>query len=416
MPEAWIIDACRTPRGIGKYDKGALSKIHPQQLAATVLKALAERTGIDTADVDDIVWGTAAQVGTQGGDLGRMAALDAGYSVKSSGVTLDRFCGSGITTVNIAAASIMAGFEDLVIAGGTEMMSMPGRRSADGRPPMMDSGNLRLRARHPQSHQGVCADAIATLESISREALDELSLMSQQRADHAIKNGYFAKSLVPVHHEDGALALDREEYPRPGTTREGLAALKPAFQAMADAPIDEAGTTYRKLITQKYPDLDITFVHHAGSSSGVVDGAAALLLASPDYAKRKGLKPRARVIAMANMGDSPTLMLNAPVPAARKALARAGLTLDDIDLFEINEAFAVVAEKFIRDLSARPREGERERRRDRARSSDRRDRLDPDRHAARRTGAARSEARAGHDVRSGRHGAGGHRGADVGRK
>jgi len=351
MPEAWIIDACRTPRGIGKYDKGALSKIHPQQLAATVLKALTERTGIDTADVDDIVWGTAAQVGSQGGDLGRMAALDAGYSVKSSGVTLDRFCGSGISAVNIAAASIMAGFEDLVIAGGTEMMSMPGRRSADGRPPMMDSGNLRLRARHPQSHQGVCADAIATLENIPREALDDLSLMSQQRADRAIRSGYFAKSLVPVHHEDGTLALDREEYPRPGTTREGLAALKPAFAAMADAPIDEAGTTYRTLITQNYPDLDIKFVHHAGSSSGVVDGAAALLLASPDYAKRHGLKPRAKVVAMANMGDSPTLMLNAPVPAARKALAKAGLTLDDIDLFEINEAFAVVAEKFIRDLA-----------------------------------------------------------------
>jgi len=349
MTEAWIIDACRTPRGIGKYDKGALSKIHPQQLAATVLKALAERTGIDTADVDDIVWGTAAQVGPQGGDLGRMAALDAGYSVKSSGVTLDRFCGSGITTVNIAAASIMAGFEDLVIAGGTEMMSMPGRRGSG--PPVMDNGNLRLRARHPQSHQGVCADAIATLEGIPREALDDLSLESQRRADRAIRNGYFAKSLVPVHHEDGTLALDREEYPRPQTTREGLAALKPAFQAMADAPIDESGATYRKLITQKFPDLDITFVHHAGSSSGVVDGAAALLLAAPAYAKRKGLKPRAKVVAMANMGDSPTLMLNAPVPAARKALAKAGLTLDDIDLFEINEAFAVVAEKFIRDLA-----------------------------------------------------------------
>jgi acetyl-CoA C-acetyltransferase len=349
MTEAWIIDACRTPRGIGKYDKGALARIHPQQLAATVLKALAARTGIDTAEVDDIVWGTAAQVGAQGGDLGRMAALDAGYSVKSSGVTLDRFCGSGITTVNMAAASIMAGFEDLVIAGGTEMMSMPNRRGGNG-PPVMDNGNLRLRAQHPQSHQGVCADAIATLEGISRDALDDLSLESQQRADRAIRSGHFVKSLVPVHHEDGTLALDREEYPRPQTTREGLAALKPAFQAMADAPIDESGTTYRKLITQKYPDLDITFVHHAGSSSGVVDGAAALLLASPDYAKRNGLKPRARVVAMANMGDSPTLMLNAPVPAARKVLAKADLTLDDIDLFEINEAFAVVAEKFIRDL------------------------------------------------------------------
>ena len=229
------------------------------------------------------------------------------------------------------------------------MMSMPNRRGGNGAP-VMDNGNLRLRARHPQSHQGVCADAIATLENIPRAALDDLSLESQQRADHAIRNGYFARSLVPVHHEDGTLALDREEYPRPGTTREGLAALKPAFQAMADAPIDDTGTTYRRLITQKYPDLDINFVHHAGSSSGVVDGAAALLLASPAYAQKHGLKPRAKVVAMANMGDSPTLMLNAPVPAARKALAKAGLTLDDIDLFEINEAFAVVAEKFIRDL------------------------------------------------------------------
>jgi acetyl-CoA C-acetyltransferase len=349
MTEAWIIDACRTPRGIGKYDKGALAKIHPQQLGATVLKALAARTGIDTTDVDDIVWGTAAQSGAQGGDLGRMAALDAGYSVTSSGVTLDRFCGSGITTVNMAAASIMSGFEDLVVAGGTEMMSMPNRRGGNG-PPMMDNGNLRLRASHPQSHQGVCADAIATLENISRDALDDLSLESQKRADRAIRNGYFARSLVPVHREDGTLALDREEYPRPRTTREGLAALKPAFQAMADLAVDERGTTYRKLITQKYPDLDIKFVHHAGSSSGVVDGAAVLLLASPAYAERKGLKPRARVVSMANMGDSPTLMLNAPVPAARKALAKAGLKIDDIDLFEINEAFAVVAEKFIRDL------------------------------------------------------------------
>jgi acetyl-CoA C-acetyltransferase len=196
----------------------------------------------------------------------------------------------------------------------------------------------------------VCADAIATLENIPREALDDLSLESQKRADHAIRNGYFAKSLVPVHHEDGTLALDREEYPRPQTTLEGLAGLKPAFPAIADYALDDKGTTYRKLILDKYPELDINFMHHAGNSSGVVDGSAAVLLASPNYAKAHGLKPRARVVAMANMGDSPTLMLNAPVPAARKVLAKAGLTLDDIDLFEINEAFAVVAEKFIRDL------------------------------------------------------------------
>lgn len=350
MTEALIIDACRTPRGIGKQGKGALADMHPQHLGAAVLKALAERNNLNTAEVDDIIWGTSAQRGPQGGDLGRMAALDAGYDIRSSGVTLDRFCGSGITTVNLAAASIMSGMEDLVIAGGTEMMSMSGRRSAEDGPMMMDAGNLRLRASHPQSHQGVCADAIATLEGISRTDLDALAVESQNRAAHAIANGHFDRSLIKVFKADGTLALDHEEYPRPQTTLEGLAQLKPAFTALADVPLDDKGTTFRGLILAKYPDLKIEHVHHAGNSSGVVDGAAALLLASPRYAAAKGLKARARVVAMANMGDSPTLMLNAPVPAARKVLAKAGLTVDDIDLWEINEAFSVVAEKFIRDL------------------------------------------------------------------
>ena len=348
MNDALIIDACRTPRGIGKAGKGALAGMHPQHLGAAVLKALADRSGIDTAEVDDIVWGTSTQRGTQGGDLGRMAALDAGYDVRSSGVTLDRYCGSGITAVNMAAAAIMSGMEDLVVAGGTEMMSMTAQlRDGTG---LMDSGNLRLRARHPQSHQGVCADAIATLEGISRSDLDALALLSQQRAAAAIAEGRFARSLVPVFRTDGTLALDKEEFPRPSTTAQGLAELKPAFATMADVPLDDQGTTFRSLILARHPDLDIRFVHHAGNSSGVVDGAAALLLASPGYARAHGLKPRARVLAFANVGDSPTLMLNAPVPAARKVLAKAGLTVDDIDLFEINEAFAVVAEKFIRDL------------------------------------------------------------------
>jgi len=350
MAEAWIIDACRTPRGIGKVGKGALADIHPQQLAASVLSALASRNNLNTAEVDDVIWGTSSQRGKQGGDLGRMAALDAGYDIRASGMTLDRFCGSGITTANLAAASIMSGMEDLVIAGGTEMMSYTAASATPGVIPMMDNGNLRLRARHPQSHQGVCADAIATLEGISRQAVDDLALVSQQRADLAIRGGHFDKSLVAVFKEDGSLALDREEFPRPQTTAEGLAGLKPAFAAMAEFALDEAGTTYGGLIRQVYPDLKIEHIHHAGNSSGVVDGAAAILMASPDYARKHGLKPRARVLAMANIGDSPTLMLNAPVPAARKALAKAGLTADDIDLWEINEAFAVVAEKFIRDL------------------------------------------------------------------
>ena len=350
MVEALIIDACRTPRGIGKVGKGALADIHPQQLAASVLKAIAERNHLNTADVDDIIWGTSSQRGKQGADLGRMAALDAGYDVKASGVTLDRFCGSGITSVNLAAAQIMSGMEDLVIAGGTEMMSYTSSTADPTSPPMMDNGNLRLRAKHPQSHQGVCADAIATLEGITREDVDALALESQKRADHAIRNGHFDKSLVPVYHEDGRLALDKEEFPRPSTSAEGLAALKPSFAAMANVPLDDKGTTYGGLIKEKHPGLEINHIHHAGNSSGVVDGAAAILLASRKYADAHGLKARGRVVATANIGDSPTLMLNAPVPAARKVLEKAGLTVDDIDLWEINEAFAVVAEKFIRDL------------------------------------------------------------------
>jgi len=355
MPEALIIDACRTPRGIGKVGKGALADEHPQHLASTVLAALAARNNLDTAQVDDVIWGCSSQRGKQGNDLGRMAALDAGYDIRASGVTLDRFCGSGITAANLAAAQIMSGMEDLVIAGGTEMMSYtassaPQHQAFFEGPALMDAGNRHLRRLHPQSHQGVCADAIATLENIPREALDELAYVSQQRAARAIDEGRFDRSIVPVHHEDGTLALDREEFPRPQTTLEGLAALKPSFEAMANAPLDADGTTFAGLINQVYPDLKIRHVHHAGNSSGVVDGAAAVLLASPEYAAKNGLKARARVMAMANVGDSPTLMLNAPVPAAIKVLKKAGLTPDDIDLWEINEAFAVVAEKFIRDL------------------------------------------------------------------
>ena len=355
MTDAYIIDAVRTPRGIGKTGKGALAHLHPQHLAATVLKAIADRNHLDTAEVDDIIWSTSTQRGKQGGDLGRMAALDAGYDVKASGMTLDRFCGGGITTVSLAAAQIMSGMEDLVIAGGTEMMSLTGQMGAEdqaeGKPPMlMGSHNERLDAAHPQSHQGVCGDAIASMEGITRADLDALGLESQRRAAVAIAEGRFDKSIVPVTDDEGNVLLAKDEYPRPETTAEGLAQIKPAFAAIADWPYDDKGTTFRQQINRRYPDLKIEAVHHAGNSSGVVDGAAAVLLASKDYADRHGLKPRARIVATVNMGDDPTLMLNAPVPAARKVLEKAGLTKDDIDLWEINEAFAVVAEKFIRDL------------------------------------------------------------------
>lgn len=355
MSEAYIIDAVRTPRGIGKAGKGALAHLHPQHLAATVLKAIKERNNLDTADVEDIIWSTSTQKGKQGGDLGRMAALDAGYDITASGVTLDRFCGGGITSVSLAAAQVMSGMEDLVIAGGTEMMSYTGsvaaQEQAAGMPlALMGSLNERLDASHPQSHQGICGDAIASMEGITREELDAFGLESQRKAAQAIAEGRFDKSIVPVTDDDGNVLLSRDEYPRPETTAEGLAQLKPAFAAMADWPYDDKGTTFRQQINRRYPDLQIEHMHHAGNSSGVVDGAAAVLIASRDYAEKHSLKPRARVVATANIGDDPTLMLNAPVPAAKKVLARAGLTKDDIDLWEINEAFAVVAEKFIRDL------------------------------------------------------------------
>lgn len=349
MREALIIDACRTPRGIGKAGKGALSGIHPQQLGATVLKAIAERNRLDTSDVDDVIWGTSSQRGAQGADLGRMAALDAGYDVRSSGVTLDRFCGSGITSFTLAAAGIMSGMEELLVAGGTEMMSTYGHDGNDP-PRFIDSNNLRLRESHPQPQQGICADAIATLEGIDRNVLDQLALTSQQRAARAISERAFDRSLIPVRRADGTLALDKEEFPRPATTLEALSKLNASFAELATHPLDEHDTTYLGMLRAKYPQLEITHVHHAGNSSGVVDGAAALLLASPEYARRRGWKPRAKVVAWANVGDSPTLMLNAPVPAARKVLRKAELRVEDIDLFEINEAFAVVAEKFIRDL------------------------------------------------------------------
>jgi len=345
MAEALIIDACRTPRGIGKQGKGALAHLHPQHVGATVLKAIAERNDLKTDEVDDIVWGTSSQVSEQSGDLGRMAALDAGYDVKASGVTLDRFCGSGITATNFAANAVMAGMEDLVIAGGTEMMSLPKKG-------MLPIGamNPHLEEMHPQPHQGVCADAIATLEGIGRDALDAHAAESQARAQRAIEEGRFDRSLIPVMNLDGTVALDREEFPRPGTTTESLAKLSPSFEAVADYRHTEDAKTYRELVAQKFPDLDIQHVHHAGNSSGVVDGAAAILMASESYAEKNGLTPRARIVATANMGDDPTLMLNAPVPAAHKVLARAGMSLSDIDIFEINEAFAVVSEKFQRDL------------------------------------------------------------------
>ncbi|MEN6541808.1 acetyl-CoA C-acetyltransferase [Parvibaculum sp.] len=353
MKEAWIIDAARTPRGVGKVGKGALTEVHPQRILSTVLKALGERNNLDSDDIDDVIAGCGTQTGKQGACIARMAALDAGWKNTAPGFSLDRFCGSGLTAVNLAAMGIMSGMQDLVVAGGVESMSYGSTLPRTGGA-TLDSHNLHLREIHPQPHQGVCADLIATLEGITREDTDKLAYESQQRADHAIRNGHFAKSLIPVYHDDGRLALDHEEFPRPSTTLESLATLKPAFAAMYDFPLDEEGLTYRKLVEKNYPDVKIEHIHHAGNSSGVVDGAGAVVICSPEYAKAHGLKPRARILSVATAGDSPELMLNAPVPATKKALQIAGMTMKDIDLIEINEAFAVVPLKFMRDLNVDP--------------------------------------------------------------
>lgn len=354
MPEAYLIDAARTPRGLGKAGKGALSHLHPQRLLAQVFEALGERNGLDTSEIDDVVVGCSAQLGKQGSCVGRMAALDAGWDLNASALTLDRFCGSGITSVNLAAMGIMSGMQDLVVAGGVEMMSYTSvvERGLDCR--TIDAANLHLREIHPQPHQGICADLIATLAGIKREEVDALAVESQRRAQVAIAGGYFDRSLIPVTNEDGSIALDHEEFPRPGTTLESLSKLKPVFAQMMDVAIDGTGETFSELVARRYPDLEIDHVHHAGNSSGVVDGAAALVLASDDYAKRRGLQPRARVVAVATTGGDPTLMLDEPVPAAKAVLAKAGLAPGDIDLFEVNEAFSVVALKFIRELGLDP--------------------------------------------------------------
>jgi acetyl-CoA C-acetyltransferase len=355
VAEAYIIDTARTPRGIGKMGKGALSQMHPEHLTANVLAAIRDRNSLNTAEVDDVIWGVSGQMGLQAGDNVRNAALDAGYDVRAGGVTLNRFCGSSITATNFGAGMIMSGMHDLVIAGGTEMMSYVNwygqkMREAGFGGGGMGTGNPRLQAKHPQSHQGVCADAIAAMEGITREELEKMGVESQRRAAKALAEGRFAKSTITVRDDEGNVVLDHEEYPRPDTTLEGLAQLKPAFEMFLNMPSEPNGPTFGELINKIYPDVSIKPIHHVGISSGVVDGSAGVLLASKDYAEKHGMKPRARIVAMSETGDCPTLMLNAPGPAARKVLARAGLTKDDIDVWEVNEAFAVVVEKMIRDL------------------------------------------------------------------
>jgi len=348
MNKAWIIDAARTPRAVGKIGKGAFSDVHPQRLLSAVLSALADRNAFRIADVDEVIAGCNNQIGRQASCIARASLLDAGWDPVVPGVTINRFCGSGLSSINIAAMGCMSGVQSLVVAGGVESMS---HVSTHQLYPLVDAGNAHLRALHPQPHQGICADVIATLENIGRGELDGYALESQRRADIAIKDGRFLRSVLSLLSDDGAILLDHDEFPRPETTLEGLAGIKPAFASRYDTLLTDDGVSYRQLVEQIFGTLKINHVHHAGNSSGVVDGAAAVIVASEEYARAHDLKPRARIIAMATVGDSPELMLNAPVPAARKALASAGMAISDIDLFEVNEAFAVVPMKFMRDLA-----------------------------------------------------------------
>jgi acetyl-CoA C-acetyltransferase len=351
MREALIIDGARTPRGKGKAS-GSLHDIHPQELLAQVLNALAERSGFDTKDVDDVVVGNVSGEGDHGVCIGRLAVLAAGWPVEAPGLTINRFCGSGQQAVAFAAMGIRAGFQELVVAGGAESMSrwVPNDAAAD-----FTAGNELLRERYPLVPQGISADLIATLEGFSRDELDQLAVLSQERAAAAQGEGRFDRSVVPVHHADGTLALDRDEHLRPGTTLEALAGLTPAFDGMGTTVFDGFDRTFDEMCAQVYPQIDeVRHVHHGGNSSGVVDGAAAIVLASEDYATAHGLTPRARVVMHAVAGAEPVIMLTAPGPATEKVLGQAGMTVDDIDLFEINEAFAAVPLKTMRDLELDP--------------------------------------------------------------
>jgi acetyl-CoA C-acetyltransferase len=351
MSEAWFIDGLRSPRGKGKPG-GGLHEIHPQEILAQVLNALRDRVGFDPADVDDVVMGNGDQKGDHGNDIARMAVLAAGWPITTPGVSLNRFCGSGQNAVMFGATGILAGWQDLVVAGGVESMS---RFQATPGGADFTSGNAALRAKHPLVPQGISADLIATLEGHTREDVDAFGVQSQDRAEKAIAEGRFNRSVVPIHHADGSVALDHDEYPRPGATLESLGQLKPAFVKLGAYSMEEGGPTFDEMAAQVYPQVkEINHVHHAGNSSGVVDGAAACLLASPDYARAHGLTPRGRILKGAVAGAEPVIMLTAPGPASELVLRKAGMTVNDIDLWEINEAFASVPLKTIKDLDIDP--------------------------------------------------------------
>ncbi len=343
MTEAYIIDAIRTPRGKGKKD-GSLYEVKPISLLTTLLNELKDRHQLDTSKVDDIVLGCVTPIGDQGADIAKIAAIAAGWDNDVAGVQINRFCASGLEAVNLAAQKVRSGWEDLIVAGGVESMS---------RVPMGSDGGAWVF--DPETNiatnfvpQGIGADLIASIDGYTREDVDAFAEQSQKKAAYAQTQGYFDRSIIPVKDKAGVTILAKDEFIKPNTTVESLSTLKPSFASMGQMGFDA-------IALQKYPEVGaISHVHHAGNSSGIVDGAALVLLASEKAVKEQNLKPRAKVLATALVGTDPTIMLTGPVPAAKKALEKAGLKLDHIDLFEVNEAFAAMVLRFIHELNIDP--------------------------------------------------------------
>jgi acetyl-CoA C-acetyltransferase len=337
MAEAYIYDHVRTPRGKGKSD-GSLHEVTALALATAPLKAIKERNNLETGSVDDVILGVVDPVGEAGGDISRFAALQAGLGNDVPGIQISRFCASGLDAVNFAAAQVMAGQHDLTIGGGAESMSRVGILSSGTAWPMDPS----IAVPSYFLPQGISADLIATKYGFSRADCDAYAVESQKRAAESWEKGYFKKSIVPVKDQNGLTILDKDEHMRPSTTMQSLASLQPSFEVMG------AMGGFDAVATQSHPEVEkVVHVHHAGNSSGIVDGAAAVLLGSEAAGKKHGLKPRAKIRAFANIGSEPSIMLTGPVDVTKKVLARSGMKLEDIDLFELNEAFASVVLRYI---------------------------------------------------------------------
>lgn len=340
MNDAYIYDHVRTPRGKGRAD-GALYEVTPIQLATQTLEALRDRNRLDTLLIEDVILGCVTPIGEQGADIARVAAINAGYAQEVPGVQLNRFCASGLDAVNLAAAKIAAGYADALIAGGVESMSRVAMSSDGG----AWSNDPQVAWRSYFTPQGIGADLIATLDGYSRTDIDALAAESQRRATHAWTHGYFDRSIVPVRDVIGQVLCDRDEHLRPGTTLESLATLKPAFTQLGE----DLG--FDAVALQRYPHVErIRHIHTGGNSSGIVDGAAGVLLGSREFGRVTGLKPRARIRACASLGSEPAIMLTGPAACSQRALERAGMSVRDVDLFEINEAFAAVVLRYRREL------------------------------------------------------------------